>query len=143
MVDTVDRYQQGKPILYYSYTPHWSAVVLEPGKDAIWLEVPFTSLPKAQGTVTVQDTSVDGKNLGFVLERVRILANKEFVEANPAAKRSFALTKITLADVNAQQKLVHNGEDIPEDIRRHAQEWVQKNQQQFDSWVSDAAKAVK
>ena len=143
LIDTMARYRQGKPILYYSYTPHWLGIVLEPGKEVIWLAVPFTSLPKAQGTVTAQDTSVDGKNLGFVVERVRILANKEFVNANPAAKRLFELIKIPLADINAQQKLVYNGEDSSEDIRRHAEGWVQKNQQQFDSWVSDAVKAVK
>ena len=143
LIDTMARYRQGKPILYYSYTPHWLGIVLEPGKEAIWLAVTFTSLPKAQGKVTAQDTSVDGKNLGFVVERVRILANKEFVNANPAAKRLFELIKIPLADINAQQKLVYNGEDSPEDIRRHAEEWVQKNQQQFDGWVFDAVKAVK
>jgi len=143
LIDTMARYRQGKPILYYSYTPHWLGIVLEPGKEAIWLEVPFTSLPKAQGKVTARETSVDGKNLGFVVERVRVLANKDFVEANPAAKRLFELIKIPLADINAQQKLVYNGEDSREDIRRHAEEWVQKNQQQFDGWVSDAVKAVK
>ena len=138
VVDTVARLQQGKPVLYYAYTPYWLSTVLELGKDVIWLEVPFTSLPQEQGEVTEEDTSVDGKNLGFAVDRVRVIGNKEFLAANPKAKRFFELIEIPIQDVNAQQKLVYDGEGSPEDIRRHAQEWVKNNQQQFDSWLESA-----
>ena len=141
MGDILTRHQQGKPVLYYTWTPHWLASVLEPGEDAVWLEVPFTSLPKGQGELSEQDTLVDGKNLGFAVDQVRVLANKKFVNANPAAKRWFELVQIPLEEVNAQQKLVQEGEDTPADIRRHAQEWVKEHQQLFDSWVGEARKA--
>ena len=142
LANTVVRYQQGKPILYYAYVPHWSASVLKPDQDTIWLEVPFTSLPEAQGNVTEKETSINGKNRGFAVDKIRVLANKEFIEANPAAKRLLELISIPIEDVNTQQKLVQNGENRPQDIRRHAEEWVQKNQQQFDSWVEAAKEAV-
>ncbi|MEL7039297.1 MAG: glycine betaine/L-proline ABC transporter substrate-binding protein ProX [Cyanobacteria bacterium J06592_8] len=142
LANTVVRYQQGKPILYYAYVPHWSASVFKPDQDTIWLEVPFTSLPKAQGNVTEKETSFEGKNRGFAIDNIRILTNKNFLEANPAAQRLFELMSISIEDVNAQQKLVQNGENRPEDIRRHAEEWVQKNQQKFDSWVETAKQAV-
>ncbi len=135
---TIARQRQGKPIFYYVYTPHWSSIVLEVGKDATWLEVPFTSLPKELGKVTEQDTSVDDKNLGFAIDQIQIIGNKEFIVANPAAKRLFELIKIPIEDVNAQQKLVQEGESSPKQIRRHAQEWVEKNQELFDSWVEEA-----
>jgi glycine betaine/proline transport system substrate-binding protein len=48
MAEMVTRYQQGKPILYYAWNPHWVASVLEVDKDVIWLEVPFTALPQNQ-----------------------------------------------------------------------------------------------
>ncbi|MEL7039815.1 MAG: glycine betaine ABC transporter substrate-binding protein, partial [Cyanobacteria bacterium J06592_8] len=125
-----------------AYVPHWLASVLKPDQDAIWLEVPFTSLPKAQENVTEAETSFQGKNLGFAVDNVRVLANKEFLEANPAAQRLFEQITIPIEDVNAQEQLIHNGENRPKDIRRHAEEWVQKNQQQFDSWIEAAKQAV-
>ncbi len=138
LADVLARQQQGKPILYYSYTPHWLPTVLKPGKDVIWLEVPFTSLPKEQGEFTEEDTSINGKNLGFAVDKIRVLANKKFIEANPIAKRFFELINIPIEDINAQQELVHKGESRPEDIRRHAQEWIKNNQEMFDSWLEEA-----
>ncbi|NES69640.1 MAG: glycine betaine/L-proline ABC transporter substrate-binding protein ProX [Okeania sp. SIO2D1] len=135
---TIARQRQGKPVFYYAYTPHWSNIVLEVDKDASWLEVPFISLPKEQGNVTLQETLVDGKNLGFAIDQVRVIANKEFLSANPAAKRLFELIEIPIEDVNAQQKLVQEGESTRKQIRSHAQEWVEKNQELFDSWVEEA-----
>ena len=140
MANVVARKQQGEAIFHYAYTPSWVPIVLEPGKDVIWLEVPFTSLPKEQGAVSEQDTVVDGKNLGFAVDRVRVVANKQFLIANPAAKHLFELISIPIEDVNAQQKLVQDGEKQPKDLRRHAEEWVKKNQEQFDSWLEEARK---
>ncbi|MGD1912839.1 MAG: glycine betaine ABC transporter substrate-binding protein [Rivularia sp. (in: cyanobacteria)] len=135
---TLAHYRQGKPILFYSYIPHWSVTVLKPGEDTIRLEVPFTSLPKEQAKITEKDTTIDSKNLGFAVDQVRVMANKKFLAANPPAKRLFELMTIPIEDVNAQQKLVKNGENSPKDIRRHAQEWIKKNQKVFDSWVESA-----
>ncbi|NEQ80765.1 MAG: hypothetical protein F6K26_11065 [Moorea sp. SIO2I5] len=44
--------------------------------------------------------------------------------------------------MNAEQKLVQDGENTPKDIRRHAEEWVKTNQELFDSWVDSAKKAA-
>ncbi|NEP05827.1 MAG: glycine betaine/L-proline ABC transporter substrate-binding protein ProX [Okeania sp. SIO2G4] len=138
LADVVARNRLEKPILYYVYTPHWVPAVLEPGKDAIWLEVPFTSLPEEQGEVSEQETMLEGKNLGIAVDRVRIVANNKFLQANPAAKRLFELVSIPIEDVNGQQKLVQDGESNSKDLRRHAEEWVKKNQEQFDGWVEEA-----
>jgi glycine betaine/proline transport system substrate-binding protein len=127
IADTLARYQAGEPILYYAYMPHWLASNLEVGQDTIWLEVPFTSLPEGQENITEQETSLDGKNLGFAVDKIRVLAHQEFIEANPAAKRFFELVSIPIEDVNEQQNRVYDGENRPEDIRRHGSEWVQEN----------------
>ena len=136
---TIARQKQGKPVLYYVYTPHWSSIVLEVGKDSTWLEVPFTSLPKEVGEVTAEDTSVDGKNRGFAIDQIRIIANKKVLTDNPAAKRLFELIEIPIEDVNAQQKLVQEGESSAKKIRIHAQKWVENNQELFDSWRENQA----
>lgn len=138
MADAVARQRQGKPILYYIYTPSWVPSALETDKDVVWLKVPFTSLPKEQGTVSEEDTVVDGKNLGIAVDRIRIVANNNFLADNPAAKRLFELISISIEDVNAQQKLVQDGETNTKDIRRHAEEWVKTNQEKFDGWLEEA-----
>ena len=142
IAETLARYRQGKPIIYYTWTPYWMASVLRPGKDVVWLEVPFTSLLEDQPDATKADTSVDGKNLGFVVDRMRILANKTFTEANPAARRFFELIEIPQEDISTQNQKLQNGEDSSEDIRRHAQAWISAHQEDFDSWLNEARKAA-
>ena len=138
LADAINRYQKGQPIIYYAYNPHWISAVLKPGKDAIWLEVPFTSLPKPMDILSEKDTSIDGKNFGFPRTRQGIVANKKFLEANPVAKRWFQLVQISIADMNAESLRIKEGENQPEDILRHAQEWVKNNQQLYDSWLETA-----
>ncbi len=107
----------------------------------IWLEVPFTSVPESQKDITEKDTSVEGKNLGFAIDRQRIIANKEFLAANPVAKRWFERVEIPAEDINVVSLYIKEGEDTPEDIRRHAREWVENHQELFDSWVEEAKNA--
>ncbi|MDY7005208.1 MAG: glycine betaine/L-proline ABC transporter substrate-binding protein ProX [Cyanobacteriota bacterium] len=142
LADAITRYQQGKPIIYFAYNPHWISSVLKPGEDVVWLEVPFTSFPESMKNMSEKDTSADGKNFGFPVLQQRIFANKKFLEANPVAKRWFELVKISIADMNAESLRIKEGEDQPEDILRHAQEWVKNNQQEYDSWLETARKAA-
>lgn len=60
---------------------------------------------------------------------------------NPVAKRWFELVKIPTSDINAESILIKEGEDNPDDIYRHAEEWVKSNQDLFDSWIEEAKKA--
>ncbi|WP_439341366.1 glycine betaine/L-proline ABC transporter substrate-binding protein ProX [Vacuolonema iberomarrocanum] len=141
IADTITRFNQGEPILYYTWTPLWVSGVLTTGEDVQWLNVPYTSLPEAQGEVAEEDTTVDGTNLGFALDQILIVSNREFAEANPAAATFFDLVQIPINDVSAQNQLIQDGEDSPEDVRRHAEEWIAENQEQFDSWIQEAMEA--
>ncbi|MBP0028350.1 glycine betaine/L-proline ABC transporter substrate-binding protein ProX [Roseofilum sp. Guam] len=141
IADTVVRYNEGKPILFYTWTPYWLGGVLKPGEETVWIEVPYTNLPEAQGEVSEADTTANGKNLGFVVDRMRIAANKAFVEANPAAKKLFEVVEIPIDDINAQNLLMQEGENTPEDIDRHVNQWIADNQELFDSWVEQAMEA--
>ena len=141
LADTLTRYKQAKPVLYFAYMPHWITAVLKPGQDVIWLEVPYTSLPAAQGDITTKETSMAGKNLGFAIERQRIVANKAFLAAHPVVKRWFEQVEISTEDMNAESLRIKEGEDSAADIRRHAQEWVERNQAQFNTWLETAKNA--
>ena len=142
LADVISRYEQGQPVLYYSYTPFWLQNVLSAGEEVVWLEVPYTSLPEGQGDdLTEADTTVDGQNLGFAVQDQMIVANQPFVNNNPAAAKFFELVKVPIEDVNAQNQLIREGEDSPEQIRDHAESWVEENRSQFDSWLEEAQSA--
>ncbi|MFP4133809.1 MAG: glycine betaine/L-proline ABC transporter substrate-binding protein ProX [Halothece sp.] len=144
MADTITRFEQDEPILYYTWTPLWVSSVLRPDEEVVWLEVPETSVPEEQqedGEVTEEDTTVDGQNLGFALDQMWVLANREFAEENPAAASVFESVQIPIDDISEQNERMRDGEDSEEDIRAHAEEWVEENQEQFDQWVSQAREA--
>ncbi|MDY6805259.1 MAG: glycine betaine/L-proline ABC transporter substrate-binding protein ProX [Cyanobacteriota bacterium] len=128
MADGIKRYGQGQPILYYTWVPHWLASVLEVGKDVVWLEVPEDA----------ETTDLEGINLGFPKDTIRVLASRKFAEANPTAQSFFELVKVPIEDINTEQKLVMRGEGKMEDIRRHALNWVEENRDLFDGWLREA-----
>ncbi len=69
----------------------------------------------------------DPCNTGWPSTEYYIGANKDWIEANPKAKRLFNLIKIELEARVDQNIRMSNGEDRPEDLRRHAEEWVAAN----------------
>lgn len=139
MADTIARYQAGKPVLYYVWTPYWVNGVLKPGKDVVWLQVP--NIPGATGD---DDTRLpNGKNYGFKVNTQYILANKKWAEANPAAAHLFANMRVPIEDITAQNLLMRNGENKQADIERHVASWIQAHLAQFDGWVKEAAAAAK
>lgn len=139
MADTIARYEQGEPILYYTWVPQWISGVLVPGEDVVWLEVPHTSLPDGNNDV---DTHFNGQNLGFAVDTVKALLNRDFAEANPAAREFLARVQITTEDESAQNLRMQEGENSAEDIRRHAAEWVAAHREQFDVWLDEARAAT-
>ncbi|MEM1169448.1 MAG: glycine betaine/L-proline ABC transporter substrate-binding protein ProX [Cyanobacteria bacterium P01_H01_bin.35] len=140
--DAISRYKQGKPIIYYAYEPHWISTQLKRNKDVVWLEVPFTSLPKSIENLTETYTSIDEKKIGFPIFKQRIVANKKILKANPVAKKWFELVQIPVADMNEESLRIKEGEDQEKDILRHAQEWVENNQEKYDSWLEIARQAA-
>lgn len=141
VADTLARYKQGKPILYYTWTPYWLSDVLAPGKDVVWLQVPFSSLPGAQKGVETK--LANGANYGFPVNSMHIVANKAWAQKNPAAARLFAEMKLPIADINAQNARMHQGESSEADVNRHVDGWIKAHQAQFDKWVADAQAASK
>ncbi|MBP2194680.1 glycine betaine/L-proline ABC transporter substrate-binding protein ProX [Pantoea cypripedii] len=141
IADTITRFKQGKPILYYTWTPYWVSDVLKPGKDVVWLQVPFSSLPGEQKNV---DTKLaNGANYGFPVNTMHIVANKAWAEKNPAAAKLFAEMKLPISDINAENAAMHSGQSSEDDINRHVDGWIKGHQAEFDKWVQDALAAAK
>ncbi|AXG46486.1 MULTISPECIES: glycine betaine/L-proline ABC transporter substrate-binding protein ProX [Photorhabdus] len=139
MADTITRYKEGKPILYYTWTPYWVSDVLKPGKDVVWLQVPFSAMPNDE---KIETKLPNGANYGFPPSIMHIAANKKWAEDNPTAAKLFSIMRMPLADINAQNLRMHNGEASPANIERHANGWIKAHQKLFDSWVKTAVEAA-
>jgi glycine betaine/proline transport system substrate-binding protein len=131
-------HKEGQPVLFFTYSPQWLSQVLVPERDVVTLTVPFTSLPPG---MTGSTTLPDGRNVGHVVNNIYIMTRKDFAQQHPAAARLFALMKIPVADVNEQNHRIYLGEKSLEQVRGHADAWIQKNKAQFDSWLAEARRA--
>lgn len=139
MADTIARKETGNPILYFTWTPYWVSGALVPGEDVEWLDVPYTSLPDG----VVAETTFNGKNLGFAVDNMYILATDKFLADNPAAAKFLESVKIDINDISAQNKLMSDGAASSEDIDKHVADWIAAHQAEFDGWVAAAAEAAK
>lgn len=141
IADTITRFKAGKPVFYYTWTPYWVSAQLKPGKDVVWLEVPFSSLPGEQGKL---DTKLaNGKNYGFVVNKQQIVANKAFVEKHPDAGKLFEVMQLSINDINSQNNRMAQGENSAADIDRHTEGWIKAHQKTFDGWLAKARAAAK
>lgn len=138
IADTIARASNGEPILYFTWTPYWVSGVLVPGENVEWLSVPYTSLPDG-GT---GNTEFDGKNLGFAVDNLRVIARNDFLEANPAAAKLFEVARIDINDVSAENKLIADGESSSADIDRHVEAWITENRAEYDAWLAAAREAA-
>ena len=139
MSDAIERLRSGKSILYYTWTPLWLSGTLVPGKDVTWLTVEKTDLPDEQKDAV---TTVDGiGNLGFSVNTQHVIVDPAFLAKNPAAKKWFEQIQIPIDDINAENLMIHDGENKEADVRRHATDWIKAHQSLWDGWIAEAKKA--
>jgi glycine betaine/proline transport system substrate-binding protein len=144
--ETVARYESGQPVLFYTWTPNWTVSRMVIDEDIVWLSVPFSTQPEKE----FSDTAVDNIpgcletpcDMGFESSDIRVAANVEFLNENPAAATLFELVEIPLDIIAAQNVLMADGENTDEEIRRHALEWIETNRSLVDGWLSAARAAA-
>ena len=112
------------------------------GEDIMWLSVPFSMLPGDPQAVT-ETENVPGClgtpcNLGFDVNDIRVVANAEFLTNNPTVATLFNLVEIPLNDIATQNARMISGESGEDDIRLHADEWIEANREQVDAWLASA-----
>lgn len=137
IADTIARYKDGQPIFYYTWTPYWVSGVLKPGKDVVWLEVPYSAHPN-----DVDTTLENGKNYGFQVNSERIVANKKWAEANPAAAKLFEIMELPINDVSAQNMKIREGQNSLADIEKHTDSWIKYHQETWNGWLETARAAA-
>lgn len=150
MAAAMAAYKSGEPIFFYTWAPNWTIFKLKPGTDVMWINVPEIMPKESQmaGKDRMEVSGVEGAvsdpvKLGFVVSDIQIVANKKFMDANPAAKKFFEVFTLPLGDINEQNTKMNEGEKSDKDIARHVDEWIAKNQATWDGWLAEARKAAK
>jgi glycine betaine/proline transport system substrate-binding protein len=148
MADAVAAHGEGQPILFYTWTPNWTVDVLKPGEDVVWIQVPRVDLPESQKDLEeaatldgVEGCVADPCRLGFPANDIRPVVNTAFLEENPAAKALLEAVEIPVADIFAQNSRMNSGEGSPDDILRHADEWIEAHAELVDGWLETARAA--
>ncbi len=142
MIEILAEYEPGMPILFYTWTPNWTISEFQIGEDVVWLSVENSSVPGTADSTTAVE-SIDGClespcDLGYGITDIRVVANKEFLAGNPIVALLFELVKIPLEDISKQNVRMFLGENSPEDIRHHAEEWIIQNREEVDRWLDQA-----
>jgi glycine betaine/proline transport system substrate-binding protein len=140
IADTVARFKQGKPVLFYAWTPYWLSNVLRPNQEVIWLEVPFSAMPGVQAGMDTKQAN--GKDYGFPLNNEYIVGNKTFVEKNPAAGKLFEVMSVPINDISQQNRMMNEGQNQQKDVERHVDGWIKAHQKTFDGWIAQAMAAA-
>jgi len=131
----IARYNSGKPILYYAWTPYWVSGKLVPGKDTVFLQVTHSAHPSLKSTKLS-----NGDDYGFAINTQRIVANALTKNHKDIAKL-FEIMKLNVNDVSGENLLMAKGENKEKDIVRHAKMWVKQNQAILDTWIKEAKAA--
>ncbi len=150
MASALGNYKSGGPVFFYTWTPNWTIFKLKPGQDVVWISVPEINPTEAQApdkdrmSVSEVEGAVSAPiNLGFVVSDIQIVANKAFMEKNPAAKKFFEVFALPLSDISGQNTLMNEGEKSQKDIERHVADWIGKNEAKWNGWLEEARKAAK
>jgi glycine betaine/proline transport system substrate-binding protein len=149
MAAALGAYKNGEPVFFYTWTPNWTVYKFKPGEDVMWINVPEINPNEAQKPYVDRMTATgvagavsDPVKLGFVVSDIRIVANKEFLAKNPAARRFFEVFTLPLMDINAQNTRMNEGEKSQRYITKHVDEWIQNNQATWDGWLAEARRAA-
>ncbi|MGI2225276.1 glycine betaine/L-proline ABC transporter substrate-binding protein ProX [Shewanella frigidimarina] len=150
MASAMAGYKNGGPIFFYTWAPNWTIFKLKPGKDVVWINVPEIKPSEAQRSgverMTLSDIEgavSDPVKLGFVVSDIQIVANKKFTKQNPAARKFFEVFTLPLGDINEQNTRMNEGEKSTQDIQGHVDEWITKNQDKWNGWLTEARSAAK
>lgn len=135
MGNVLERFDQGEPVLFYSWTPNWTLGELRPGHEVVWLEVEGSDTDALPELTGCPDTPC---HTGWSANDIRAVANRDFLKRNPAAEVILEAVVIPIEDIQDQNARMIQGEDAQEDIRNHAREWIRFNRSKVDPWLDRA-----
>ena len=152
--DAVAKIEDGDPVIIYTWSPSGYIAVLIPGDNVVWLSVEhenvldgstvsgfdFDDFPPA--ALGLEYCTNDPCYTGFAAADIRVVANNDFLAANPAARSLFESVTFSVIDIALQNVRYDGGENSTDDVNRHAAEWIEANRAQVDEWLTAARDAA-
>ena len=152
--EAVAKVADGDPVIVYTWSPSGYLTRLIPGENVVWLAVEpdsvldgstagafdFDDLPPA--ALGPGYCTNDPCYTGFGAADIRVVANNDFLAANPAARTLFEHVTLNVVDVALQNARYDGGENTADDVNRHATEWIEANRPQVDDWLTTARNAA-
>ena len=135
------RIARGEPVLLYAWTPASTTEIIQLGPQARWLDASPAGSDEAFFELADVCTS-PSCSLGFPANDIRVVANVEFLEENPAAAALFEVVEIPLDDIQAQNLAMARGADQPADIERQAEDWLGSRRALVLDWLRTARDAA-
>lgn len=114
--EVIARYDDSKPILFYTWSPMWLTGVLVPNQDIVWLD----AAPQDEEVKDFQDNTI------------KFIASKEFIEDHPDIQHFLETISLPINDVAAQNLEIRKGQDHPSQILRHTRRWIKANPEIFE-----------
>lgn len=144
ITDVLARQGRGESVLYYTWTPNFTVAQLKPGEDVVWLGLGAEAPEGQEGAAELEagQCAADPCEMGFVPADIRVVANNEFLEANPAARALFEAVEIPAEDIFAQNLEMNEGADTQADIQQAAADWIEENREAVDGWLATARAAA-
>ena len=146
--DAMAAHRAGEPVFYYTWTPNFTVFELVPGEDVVWINTPGVDPAPAEADLAefmvvegVQGAVTDPLTMGFAANDIQVVANDEFLEANPAAARLFEVVEIDLVDISGMTLRFIEGEDSDQAVAAMAEEWIAENRAAVDAWLEEARAA--
>ena len=110
----IDRVNAGESVLFYAYTPNWTANSLVAGDNVVW----------------VYEHGVND---------IRAVANTDFLDDNPDIRRLLEVVAIPLSDIAAQNARMAAADEYSDaDVEADAEAWIASNRDRVDSWLEIA-----
>jgi len=160
IAEAVGKANDGEPMVIYTWTPSAYITELRPGDNVVWIGVEETlddSNPTGQdggeshdqrpGTANIGPEQCPAAEtsgtcqLGWIAADIQVTGNKDFLDANPAAKKLFELVQLPIIDVSLANVEQDAGRNTNEDIQALASEWIDNNRASVDAWLAEAAAA--
>jgi len=133
--EAIEKQKDGEAMLIYTWTPNWTLGEVIPGVDVLWLHVPVDGQQSIQ---ELEGASRNPINMGYDLNDIRVVANRQFLKNHSGLRTLFENVKIPLDDIQKQNAEMAEGAGSLEEIRSAAKRWIEDNRYQLTQILTEA-----
>lgn len=150
MGEVFARYAQGEPVFYYTWSPSFVTERLKPGEDVVWLPIPFDALPEGVSAANGHEVNdvvgcaadQDPCRMATGSWNWEIAANRDFLADNPSVRHLAETISWPIEQWSSWEVQMRESNN-DRAIKAIAQEWIEENQDQYNSWVESAREVAK